>query len=73
MGELGANEIGLRPRDRDRVRASATIDELEEAARRLVALRNWGVTDGAAKLGITHGGDVEVGGVAEDPTNGAAS
>jgi hypothetical protein len=31
-----------------------TLDEIEEVARRLVALRNWGVTDGAKRLGITH-------------------
>jgi len=39
------------------VRASgvATLAELEEMARRLVAIRNWGVTHGAERLGITHG------------------
>jgi len=30
-------------------------DEVEDAARRLVALRNWGVSEGAKRLKITHG------------------
>ena len=34
---------------------NATLDEIEDAARRLVALRNWGVTEGARRIGITHG------------------
>jgi hypothetical protein len=55
--ELGADILGFRPHDLERVRASgvATLDEIEDAARRLVALRNWGVSGGAKRLGITHG------------------
>jgi hypothetical protein len=54
--ELGASWHGFQPSDPDRVFDSgiATLDELEAFARRLVALRNWGVTDGAKRLGITH-------------------
>jgi len=57
VAALGASELGFRPHDLEWVRASgiATLDELEEATRRLVALRNWGVTDGAKRLGLTHG------------------
>ena len=43
MAELGAPDLGFRPLDPDRVRAGglATLDEIEDVARRLVALRNW--------------------------------
>jgi hypothetical protein len=56
VAELGASWLGFRPGDPDRVLAggTATLDEIEDAARRLVALRNWGVTDGAKRLGISH-------------------
>jgi hypothetical protein len=55
--ELGADFLGFRPHDLERVRTCgvADLDELEELARRLVALRNWGVSGGANRLGITHG------------------
>lgn len=55
--ELGANHLGFRPHDPDFVRASGvkTLDEMEDIARRLVALRNWGVAGGAERLGRTHG------------------
>lgn len=57
VAELGADILGFRPHDLERVRASgvATLDEIEDVARRLVALRNWGVSGGAKRLGITHG------------------
>ena len=57
VAELGASCLGFRPRDPEWVRASgiATLDEIEDVARRLVALRNWGVTGGAKRLRITHG------------------
>src|SRR5438309_2326011 len=32
----------------------ATLDEVEELAHRLVALRHWGVTGGAQRLRISH-------------------
>jgi hypothetical protein len=55
--ELGGTFDGFRAGDLDRLLAAgiATMDELEDAARRLVALRTWGVTGGAKRLGITHG------------------
>ncbi|HWU87065.1 MAG TPA: hypothetical protein VN253_07310, partial [Kofleriaceae bacterium] len=57
VAELGAPELGFRPHDYEWIRASgiATLDDIEEVTRRLVAMRNWGVTTGAARLGITHG------------------
>jgi len=56
VAELGASWLGFRPGDPDRVLAVriTTLDEIEDAARRLVALRNWGVTNGANRLGISH-------------------
>jgi pSer/pThr/pTyr-binding forkhead associated (FHA) protein len=57
--ELGAPALGFRPRDVEWARLNsswiATLDEIEDAARRLVAMRNFGVTAGAERLGITHG------------------
>lgn len=55
--ELGADYPALRPRDPELVRRSgvASLGEMEHVARRLVALRNWGVAGGAKRLGITHG------------------
>ena len=57
VAELGAPKLGFRPDDVTRIRASglATLDEIEDVTRRMVALRNWGVAGGAARLGITHG------------------
>lgn len=57
---LGAPSHGFRPQDADWLRASAvdelhTLAEIGELTHRLVALRNWGVAGGAARLGITHG------------------
>ncbi|HEX6020726.1 MAG TPA: hypothetical protein VFZ00_01940 [Solirubrobacter sp.] len=56
MAELGASWLGFRSGDPERVLASgiATLDEIEDVTRRLVALRNWGVTDGAKRLGLSH-------------------
>lgn len=34
----------------------ATLEEIDELTLRVVAARNWGVTHGAAKLGLTHVG-----------------
>jgi hypothetical protein len=57
VAEFEAPGLGFGPHDLEWVRAGglATLDEIEEVARRLVALRNWGVTHGAERLGITHG------------------
>lgn len=57
VADLGASWPGLLPGDSDLVLGSgiATLGEIEEFARRLVTLRNWGVTNGAKRLGITHG------------------
>jgi FHA domain-containing protein len=57
VAELGASWPGLRSGDPEQVFAAriATLDEIEGAARRLVALRNWGVTDGAKRLQISPG------------------
>jgi pimeloyl-ACP methyl ester carboxylesterase len=54
--ELGATCPGFQPGDSEWLRDSeiATLDEIEDAARRLVALRNWGVTEGAKRIGIAH-------------------
>lgn len=54
---LGATGLAFRPQDPRWLQQSGpqTLDELEEDAKRLVALRNWGVSEGAKKLGITHG------------------
>ncbi|MEJ7602004.1 MAG: FHA domain-containing protein [Kofleriaceae bacterium] len=54
---LDAAELGFRQHDLKWVRASGirTLEEIEEVTYRLVALRNWGVTAGAERLGITHG------------------
>jgi len=57
VAELGASWPGFRSSDPERVLAGgiATLDEIEDAARRLVALRNWGVTDGAKRLKLSPG------------------
>ncbi|HWU90544.1 MAG TPA: hypothetical protein VN253_24935 [Kofleriaceae bacterium] len=59
MADLEAPELGFRPHDVRWIRARRarvqTLADLEDVTRRMVALRNWGVTDGAEKLGITHG------------------
>lgn len=55
--ELGANFLGFRPRDSEWARTGGlnNLHEIEDAARRLVALRNYGVTKGAERLKLTHG------------------
>ena len=57
VADLRASWLGLRPGDSELVLDSgiATHDELEEFARRLVTIRNWGISEGAKRLGITHG------------------
>ncbi|HWU91468.1 MAG TPA: hypothetical protein VN253_29575 [Kofleriaceae bacterium] len=59
MAALGADDLGFRPYDLEWIRARRarirTLADIEEVTRRVVALRNWGVTHGAERLGITHG------------------
>jgi DNA-binding NtrC family response regulator len=56
MAELRARSLGFRRADLELVRAwVGTLDEIETFARRLVALRNWGIVGGARRLGINHG------------------
>jgi len=56
MAELRARSLGFRRADLELVRAwVGTLDEIETFARRLVALRNWGIAGGARRLGINHG------------------
>ena len=54
---LGTTWLGLRRGDTERVLNSGvtTLDQLEVYALRLVAFRNWGVTEGSRRLGVTHG------------------
>jgi Inner membrane component of T3SS, cytoplasmic domain len=57
VDELGASHLGFGPRDVEWIRASgiSTLEKIEETARRLVALRNWGVSGGAKRLKLNHG------------------
>jgi hypothetical protein len=54
--ELDTTWLGLVHGDAERVLESGvtTIDQIEAFALRLVAFRNWGVTEGAKRLGLTH-------------------
>lgn len=55
---LGAPGLGFRPQDPTWLQDSdcvRTLDEMEGDARKLVALRNWGVAEAARRLGVTHG------------------
>lgn len=54
---LGTAWLGLWRGDTQRMLDSGvtTFDQLETYALRLVAIRNWGVTEGAKRLGVTHG------------------
>jgi hypothetical protein len=53
---LGAPATGFTMHDLERLRAIEfrSFAEIEETVRRIVAMRTWGVTAGAARLGITH-------------------
>lgn len=57
VATLGAPSAALRPHDLQWIRKGGikTHEEAEEVMLRVVALRNWGVTNGAERLGITHG------------------
>ena len=54
--ELGASHLGFRPRDLELIRANgvSTFEEIEDEARRLVALRIYGVSEGSKRLGLSH-------------------
>ncbi|MGN6111167.1 MAG: FHA domain-containing protein [Kofleriaceae bacterium] len=56
VAALGAAESAFRDADHRRIREAAppTLTGLAELTRRLVALRNWGLTHGAARLGISR-------------------
>jgi DNA-binding NtrC family response regulator len=58
VSALGAPGPGFREHDLERLCALdlKTMDELDELTLRVVAERNWGVTAGAHRLGITHPG-----------------
>ena len=53
---LGAASTGFRQYELNWLRDlnMATLGEVEETTLRVVALRNWGVSGGAARLGISH-------------------
>ncbi|MGN6108365.1 MAG: FHA domain-containing protein [Kofleriaceae bacterium] len=51
---LQAPGSGFREHDHPRLRAVTSLPELAEVTYRLVALRNWGLAHGAARLGITY-------------------
>ncbi|MGN6104951.1 MAG: hypothetical protein ACTHU0_07605, partial [Kofleriaceae bacterium] len=53
---LGAPATGFREHDRTWLRALdlTSLDQLDEVTLRLVALRNWRLTGGAERLGISH-------------------
>lgn len=55
--ELGQESTGLDRADRDwlRLRSYRSLAELDETVRRVVAVRAFGVTHGAARLGLSHG------------------
>ncbi|HLL20656.1 MAG TPA: FHA domain-containing protein [Kofleriaceae bacterium] len=57
VSQLGAASGGLRPHDLQWILDSGitTHADAEEVLLRVIALRNWGVTHGANRLGITHG------------------
>lgn len=54
--EMGVPSPGFVGDDQERLRALVfgSIDDVEDTVRRLIAIRAWGVTLGAARLGITH-------------------
>lgn len=57
VAALSAPVHGLRPHDLQWIRKSGikTHDEADEVMTRVVAVRNWGVSGGASRLGLTHG------------------
>jgi hypothetical protein len=54
---FGAQGIGLRPHDMKWIRESGTttLEAAKEVMTRVVLVRNWGITGGASRAGITHG------------------
>jgi hypothetical protein len=57
VAALSAPGQGLRPHDLQWIRKSdiKNHDEADEVMTRVVAVRNWGVSGGATRLGLTHG------------------
>lgn len=57
VAALGAPGAALREHDLKWIKDSkvSTLEEAAEVMLRVVAMRNWGVTEGAERLGITHG------------------
>ena len=53
---LGAPATGFTMHDLERLRTIElkSFAEVTETVRRIIAMRTWGVTAGAARLGITH-------------------
>lgn len=56
VAAIGAGSRGFREHELHWLRKVAVdgLADLEEMCRRVVAMRNWGVTAGAERLGITH-------------------
>lgn len=57
VAELHAPGTGLRPHDLQWIREHGveTLEDIDELMTRLVAVRNWGVSGGATRVGQTHG------------------
>jgi len=56
VAEIGAPSSGFTMRDLERLQAIrfSGLSDLEDSIRRVVAMRTWGVTAGAKRLGIKH-------------------
>lgn len=54
--EMRVSNPGLTPRDHERLLALrfSSVTDLDDAIRRVIAIRTWGVTRGAARLDLTH-------------------
>jgi hypothetical protein len=56
VAEIGAPSSGFTMRDLERLQAIrfSGLSDLEDSIRRVVAMRTWGVTAGAKRLGLKH-------------------
>jgi len=56
VGEIGAPSSGFTMRDLERLQEIrfSGLSDLEDSIRRVVAMRTWGVTAGAKRLGLKH-------------------